>query len=284
MSNPKITTNDYNTQMTLPPEVKEEAAVSQIRPAPKFKPYNNRQSFAILDVEGLIPEHHVARVVDEMIESIPDEQLFAHYSGGGRPPFHPILMLKVILYGYSQKVYSCCEIEKLTRENLPAIWLAAGQKPDFRTINDFRGNRMKHLMDELFETMILRLIDDGHITLENYFLDGTKIEANANKYSFVWKKSTIGFEEKLKEKIKETLQEIREIAEAEEMELTGLSVGEATPEQLESIAVQLEKKADALTDEIETAEEVPVRKELHQRRSALKTRKDDPRKLHPAYP
>ncbi|MFD1708969.1 transposase [Siminovitchia sediminis] len=279
MSNPKITTNDYNTQMTLPPEVKEEAAVSQIRPAPKFKPYNNRQSFAILDVEGLIPEHHVARVVDEMIESIPDEQLFAHYSGGGRPPFHPKLMLKVILYGYSQKVYSCCEIEKLTRENLPAIWLAAGQKPDFRTINDFRGNRMKHLMDELFETMILRLIDDGHITLESYFLDGTKIEANANKYSFVWKKSTIGFEEKLKEKIKETLQEIREIAEAEEMELTGLSVGEATPEQLESIAVQLEKKADALTDEIETAEEVPVRKELHQRRSALKTRKGMPVKM-----
>ncbi len=87
------------------------------------------------------------------------------------------------------------------------MWLAAMQTPDFRTINDFRGNRMKAMMDELFETMILKLIEDKHITMENYFLDGTKIEADANKYSFVWKKSTLRFEEKLKEKIQETLQQ-----------------------------------------------------------------------------
>jgi transposase len=71
------------------------------------------------------------------------------------------------------------------------MWLAAMQRPDFRTINEFRGVRMKALMDELFEAMILKLIEDRYITMENYFLDGTKIEANANKYSFVWKKSTI---------------------------------------------------------------------------------------------
>ena len=50
------------------------------------------------------------------------------------------------------------------------------QKPDFRTINEFRGNRMKVMMDELFETMILKLIEENYITMENYFLDGTKIE------------------------------------------------------------------------------------------------------------
>src|SRR5690606_22141100 len=108
--------------------------------------------------------------------------------------------------------------ETLIQESIPAMWLAAMQKPDFRTINDFRGKRMKAMMDELFETMILKLIEDGHITMENYFLDGTKIEANANKYSFVWKKSTIRFEEKLKEKIKATLEQIHEITQAEEME------------------------------------------------------------------
>lgn len=179
-------------------------------------------------------------------------------------------MLKVILYAYSQRVYSCQEIEKLTRENLPAMWLAAMHQPDFRTINDFRGKRMNNLMDELFEAMIVRLIEEGYITLESYFLDGTKLEANANKYSFVWKKSTIRFEEKLKEKIKEMLQKIEEIAEAEALELADLPKGEATPERLESIASQLEKKVDALTQEIEAAEEVPVRKELRKRRSTLK--------------
>ncbi|MEZ2737785.1 transposase, partial [Aneurinibacillus aneurinilyticus] len=89
------------------------------------------------------------RVIDEMIEAIPDQQLFAHYTGGGRSSYHPKMMLKVILYGYSQKVYSCRGIEKLLHENLPAMWLAAMQQPDFRTLNDFRGVRMRALMDEL---------------------------------------------------------------------------------------------------------------------------------------
>jgi transposase len=76
------------------------------------------------------------------------------------------------------------------------MWLASMQQPDFRTINEFRGVRMASLMDELFETMIRQLIEENYITMEKYFLDGTKIEANANKYSFVWKKSTSTFEEK----------------------------------------------------------------------------------------
>jgi len=84
----------------------------------------------------------MARVTDEMIEAIPDEQLFAYYTGGGRSAYHPKMMLKVILCGYSQKVYSCRGIEKLLRENLPAMWLAAMQQPDFRTLNEFRGVRM----------------------------------------------------------------------------------------------------------------------------------------------
>nr|WP_167669316.1 transposase [Paenibacillus barengoltzii] len=65
---------------------------------------------------------------------------------------------RLLQNGYSQKVYSCHGIEKLLRENLPAMWLAAMQQPDFRTLNDFRGVRMKAFMDELFETMIQKLI------------------------------------------------------------------------------------------------------------------------------
>ncbi|MBE9915949.1 transposase [Paenibacillus donghaensis] len=169
----------------------------------------------ILNLELFIPDHHVARVIDEMIESIPDQQLFAHYTGGGRSPYHPKIMLKVILYGYSQKVYSCRGIEKLLQENLPAMWLAAMQQPDFR------GVRMKAFMDELFETMIQKLIADNYITMENYFLDGTKIEADANKYSFVWKKSTLHFEEKLKEKVQATLAHIHTLTQQEADEYGG---------------------------------------------------------------
>jgi transposase len=220
----------------------------------------------------LIPEHHVARVVDEMVEAVPNEILFSHYKGGGRSSFHPKMMLKIILFGYSQKVYSCRGIEKLIQENIPAMWLAAMQQPDFRTINEFRGERMKTLMDELFEAMILKLMEEKYITMEHYFLDGTKMEANANKYSFVWKKSTAKSEANLKEKIQETLQHIHELTRLE----TGIdqkengSNPESIEQNLQEVAVKLEEKVETLTIEIEEEADPMIRKEKRQKRSEWK--------------
>lgn len=257
------------TQTTLPLEVIEEKVTASNPATPLFKPYDNRQSTVIFDIQDYIPTHHVARVVDEMVERIPKEQLYRYYSGGGRPAFHPKMMLKVILYAYSQKIYSCRDIEKMTKENLPTMWLAGMQTPDFRTINAFRGKRMKAMMDQLFETMILQLIEDQWITMENYFLDGTKIEANANKYSFVWKKSTVRWEAQLKQRIQETLVHIDTIAAQEELEISH-SKEEATAEDLEAIANQLAEKVDALSEAIENTEESQLRKQLRSRRSTLK--------------
>lgn len=183
MCNQKITKENCNTQLTLFPveeamhinNGKTEEISNRRNLTPTFIPYNNRQIQWIYDIEARIGIHHVARVVDEMVEIIPDKQLFSHYKGGGRAPFHPKMMLKIILYAYSQKVYSCRGIVKLLEDNLPTMWLAAMQQPDFRTINEFQGVRMKGLMDELFEAMIQKLIDEKYITMENYFLDGTKV-------------------------------------------------------------------------------------------------------------
>ena len=271
MCNPKITNENYNTQMTLLPESNEKMT-SKRQFAPTFKPYDNRQVQMIFDIEALIPEHHVARIVDEMVEAVPDEQLFSYYKGGGRSSFHPKMMLKIILFGYSQKIYSCRGIEKLIQENIPAMWLAAMQKPDFRTINEFRGERMKVFMDELFEVMILKLVEENHITLENYFLDGTKIEADANKYSFVWKKSTAKFEAKLKEKIQETLQHIQELTQLEgriEQKDTEKSV-EFTEDHLKEVAKEIEEKVERLTEEIEQEQDTKIRKNKRQTRSKWK--------------
>lgn len=287
MCNQMITNENYNTQLSLFPEYIEEkqedqkveiqASERQKNPnprqlAPTFKPYDNRQVQMIYDIESLIPEHHEARVIDEMVESIPDEKLFSYYVGGGRSSYHPKLMLKIILYGYSQKKYSCREIHKLTQENIPAMWLAAMYQPDFRTINEFRGVRMQSLMDELFEAMIHKLIKENYITMENYFLDGTKIEANANKYSFVWKKSTSKFEEKLKSKIQETLQHIHEVTELEAdiaQQVSNEQV-ELTEQELEEIAEELQEKIEILTEEIEKTTDIDIRKDKRQKRSQLK--------------
>ncbi|WP_052648921.1 IS1182 family transposase, partial [Paenibacillus sp. E194] len=269
MRNQKTTINEYITELTLPLEDLEEKIVSKRTLAPTFKNYDNKQAHMILDLEMYIPAHHVARVIDEMIEAIPDEQLFAHYTGGGRSSYHPKMMLKVILYGYSQKIYSCRGIEKLLCENLPAMWLAAMQQPDFRTLNDFRGVRMKTFMDELFETMIHKLIADNYITMEQYFLDGTKIEANANKYSFVWKKSTLRFEEKLKEKVQTALAHIHTLTQQEAGEYAKAEPDEL-PAKLEAVAVVLEEKVDRLTEQIAEANGSKERKDLRRERSALK--------------
>jgi transposase len=273
MCNPKITIQNYIIEQTsLPLTIQDETCVSKKgNYAPTFIPYNNQQGISLFDIQDLIPSNHVSRVIDEMIESIEDDVFFSHYKGGGRSSFHPKMMTKVILYGYSKKVYSSRGIENLLSENIPAKWLAAGREPDHRTINRFRSQQLKNMMDSLFEEMIQLLIEQNYITMENYFLDGTKIEADANKYSFVWKKATKNFEGKLKEKIQETIHHIQAVAESELIQSTIKEVKEdVTPEQLEVIAQELEGQVTTLTDAIEAEKDVTVRKEIRSQRSVLK--------------
>ncbi|WP_052659531.1 transposase [Bacillus alveayuensis] len=97
MSNQMITTENYNTQMIFPLDVKEEKTPVKRKLAPTFQPYDNRQIQVILDLEALIPEHHVARVVDEMVEAVPDELLFSHYKSGGRSSYHPNLIFSFLM-------------------------------------------------------------------------------------------------------------------------------------------------------------------------------------------
>ncbi|RKJ56093.1 IS1182 family transposase, partial [Butyricicoccus sp. 1XD8-22] len=217
----------------------------------------------ILDIESYIPEHHVARLVDEMIESIPDELLFSHYVGGGRAPYHPKMLLKVILYAYTQKTYSSRSIKRMVEESLPAMWLAGMQKPDHRTINDFRGNRMPIIMDEVFEQFLLQLVEQGLLDLEHIFVDGTKIEANANKYSFVWGKAIDNYDQKLRDKIKALIKEVRDVTTQELLE-------DKIEEQLAKTVEQLTEEVQELEVQYEQARDKEERKRLKKEKSKRK--------------
>jgi transposase len=85
-----------------------------------------------------------------MVNRLDDQLFFEVYKGGGRPAYHPEMMTKIILYGYTQKMFSCRDIASALRENLPMMWLASQQFPDFLTINRFQSERLKPLMDTLF--------------------------------------------------------------------------------------------------------------------------------------
>jgi len=182
-----------------------------------FKPYTQAQAMLLPpNLEDLIPEGHLVRVVNEMIEELDLEPLIRQYKGGGTSAYHPRMLLKVMIYAYTQRTFSSRQIAKALRENINYLWLSGMNQPDHRTINRFRGEVMREVVEEVFYGIIEQLLDRGYIDLERYFVDGTKIEANANKYSFVWRKSTKKYKAGLQEKVRTLLGEIDEIEAAEE--------------------------------------------------------------------
>jgi transposase len=157
--------------------------------APVFKPYvMNRVALMPPSYDEKIPADHLVRVVNEAVEKIDLSSLLAKYPGGSRSSYHPKMLLKVLVYAYAEKIYSSRRIAKALRENIYFMWISGESTPDFRTINDFRGSRMKGVIGEVFGAVLEQLVAGGHVQLEHYFLDGTKIEADANKHKVVWAK------------------------------------------------------------------------------------------------
>jgi transposase len=183
-----------------------------------FKPYLRGQLQLPTDLEELVPAEHVVRVVDGAIEKMDLSPLLRQYKGGGTSSYHPKMMLKVLVYAYTQRIYSSRQIAKALRENVYFMWLSGQNRPDFRTINRFRSTVMWGIMDKVFSGVVRLLIEEGYVKLEHYFLDGTKIEANANRYRAVWAKSTRRYKRQLQEKIRTLLDEIERVNEAENEE------------------------------------------------------------------
>jgi transposase len=183
-----------------------------------FKPYLKGQLQLPTDLELLVPEGHVVRVVDAAIEKMDRRALLRQYKGGGASSYHPEMMLKVLVYAYSQRIYSSRQIAKALRENVNFMWLSGHSQPDFRTINRFRGTVMKETVAEVFGAVLRLLVEEGYVKLEHYVLDGSKIESTANRYQWVWAKSTKKNREKLQEKVKDLLEEIERVNEAENEE------------------------------------------------------------------
>jgi transposase len=232
---------------------------------PLFKTYQQRQPMLLPpNIDDLIPTGHLVRVVSELVDGIKSETLESQYKGGGTTAFHPKMLLKVILYNYTQKVFSSRQIAKSLRENINCMWLSGMNQPDHRTINRFRGQIMTKVIEEVFTLVLEQLEERGYIKLENYFYDGTKIEANANKYSFVWKKSTQKNKAKLQEKVRTLLKEIDEIEAAEEKEYGDKDL-EEVGEGKEISAEDLQEAVDRIN---RLLEKEPKNKELK------KTKKD----------
>lgn len=163
------------------------------------------------NLDELIPPNHLVRVVNAFVEQMNLAPLLTRYKGGGTSSYHPKMMLKVFIYAYTQKIFSSRRIAKALRESIPFMWLSGNNRPDFRTINRFRGELLKGIIEEIFLAVLSLLIDGGYVKLEDYFLDGTKVEANANRYTFVWAKSTQRYQKQLAEKVAALFEDIERV-------------------------------------------------------------------------
>ena len=140
----------------------------------------------------------------------------AAYSRYGRIEYSPKILTKILVYGYMRMIISTRKIEQACKENICFMYLLEGQKaPDHNTISRFRTNILRQTSagQELQKQLIQMLIEAGLVDLKAVFIDGTKIEANANKYSFVWKKAQEKKRTKLNERIRAELPEILKKAE-----------------------------------------------------------------------
>jgi transposase len=232
-----------------------------------FKDYNPNQMMLLPpNLLELIPERHPVRVVDQVIEQINIQPILDKYPGGGTSSYHPKMLLKILVYGYLSNIYSSRKLESAVQENIHFMWLAGMSRPDHNTINRFRSDRLKDVLKLVFSQVVLLLADHGYVDLKEVYTDGTKLEANANKYTFVWGRGI----QKNKERIARQLEELWDYTQqlaAQEMDQQPPDFACADPEKVLETIEQIDQ----------ALQEKPVDKKVRQK---LKyARKNWPSKL-----
>jgi transposase len=165
-----------------------------------------------LNYEVLIPKDDSVRLLSQILEGLNYKKLYTAYSSSGRKPaVDPKILFKVLTYAYMNNIYSSRKIEMACRRDINFMWLLSGKKaPDHSTLARFRKEYLTDAVEDLFYQMVKYLNQIGEVNFENLFVDGTKIEANANRYTFVWKKVVNQNEAKMHVKIQSSIEKINQ--------------------------------------------------------------------------
>ena len=215
-----------------------------------FKNYNSNQLMLLPpSLEELIPENHPSRVVDYVIERIDIQLLMDKYKSGGTSSYHPRMLLKLLIYGYLSNVYSSRKLESMCKEHIPMMWLTGMNQPDHNTINRFRSDRLKGVLKEVFTQVVLMLAESGHLDLKDVYTDGTKIEANANKYTFVWGNSIATNTDKMAKQLEELWDYSQSVAKSELKTKQEVDFSDLTPEKVEKTLSRIEQNLNSIPKE-----------------------------------
>lgn len=216
----------------------------------KFREYNQNQIMLLPpSLEEKIAEKHLGRVVSNVIDELDIGDIESEYSELGCHAYHPRMLLKVILYGYSIGVRSSRRIQREIKEDLVFMWLAGMQEPDFRTISDFRKGKIKDIK-QLFRQVLDICKEIGLVSCGTICLDGTKIEANNSKHKLRYRKELEKRKAKYEDEIDKILEEAERI-DKEEDELYGDYDGYSlergySAEEIKKAAKKVQKKREKI--------------------------------------
>jgi len=222
-----------------------------------FKPYDVGQGELIPPTaDELIPANHLVRIVNSTMNELDLTMILEQYKGGGASRYNPLMLLKVLVYGYLNNIYSARMLAKSVRENIYFRWIAGCQSPDFRTINTFRKDKLAPVINEVFVQVVKLLHKKGYVQLDTVYVDGTKIEARANRYTFVWRKAVDTFDNRLDEKIRLYLEDAKSIADDEDLmfgdeDLPEMGKGSVSAEAISEMAAEINKALKKLSDDEE---------------------------------
>lgn len=145
-----------------------------------FKGYNQDQSFLFPpSLHDFLPEGHLARVINDVVNELDLEELYARYSDLGCSAYHPQMMLKILFYGYAMGERSSRVIAHRLKSDVAYMYLSALEQPDFRTINRFRKDNID-ILKGLFVQIVRFCKEMGIVSVGTIAIDGTKLKANAS--------------------------------------------------------------------------------------------------------
>lgn len=218
----------------------------------KFKSIQNDQLFLLPPTIGdFIPEGHLARVVDEIVDTFDTRKIEESYSYQGQKSYHPKLLIKLWVYGYATGTLSGRKIAAKCETDTAWMFLTGMHRPDFRTINDFRKDNVKSF-ESYFIAVIKLCRELGMANVGRVALDGTKIRANASSRKMMDKDMYVQWLGKVEDELAALTKEADRINEKEEKELKDQR-GDEIPKEIRKKEV-LRKKIQEAIEELKNRE------------------------------
>jgi transposase len=213
-----------------------------------YRDYQPEQSYLLPpSPSDWLPEKHLAFFISEIVDEMDLSAFYGRHEEAdprGNQPFHPAMMLKILIYGYATGTFSSRRIAQKIEEDVAYRVLAAGNFPQHRTICDFRQEHLQKFV-ELFKQVVLIAKNSGLIKLGRVAIDGTKMKANASRHKAMSYDRMKQEEKRLESEIAELLKQAERMDRREDQEYGEENRGDELPEELQRRESRLKKIREA---------------------------------------